>query len=136
MSVYQAIDKNTEDGNVVIDISKNVWRVGLLQELKGYGVSGGFFSLILSSLLNHQTKLILNGFLYQCGDKRSSIFGPIFLLLFINKHFDVISSQLSIYTDDITIYSRFNDQCDRIDKLKLRTDLENDLRSVDIWAKK
>lgn len=53
MSVYQAIDKNTEDGNVVIDISKNVWRVGLLQELKGYGVSGGFFSLILSSLLNH-----------------------------------------------------------------------------------
>lgn len=104
-SMYQALDKNTEDGTIVIDILKNVWNVGLLNELKSYGVSGGIFSLILSSLLNHETKLILNGFLYQCGVQRSSLFGPIFLLLFISNLFDVISSQLGIHNDDRTICS-------------------------------
>lgn len=57
-----------------------------------------------------EMKVVLSGhssrsFYINASASQGSVFGPILFLIFINDFPDVISSQLSVYYDDTTIYS-------------------------------
>lgn len=60
---------------------------------------------------------------------QSSILEPTLFLIAINDLSYVISSQLRIYTEEITINSCHNRKTDRPDNVNLAATLENDLQT-------
>lgn len=56
-------------------------------------------------------------------------------LIFINNIPDVISSQLGIYVDDVTIYPCLSSKSNRPDKEKMATALKKGLQSVVNWGR-
>ena len=127
-----------------LDISKafdRVWHAGLLHKLKSYGVSGQIFSLISSFLSNRQLRVVLDGkssqeYPVNAGVPQGSILGPALFLLYINDLLDDVICDIAIYTDDTTLYSRFDRACDLWQELELASELESDLRDTVEWGKK
>ena len=92
-------------GAVTCNISKafgRVWRTGLLQKLKSYGISGQIFGLI-SSFLSLLLPLVLHGKFSQeypvnAGAHQVFIIGPTLFSIYINDlPVDVICN-IAIYT--------------------------------------
>ena len=59
---------------------------------------------------------------------QGSIIGPTLFLLYINGLPDDVICDITIYTDDTTLYSKCDQASDLWQQLKLASELESDLR--------
>ena len=139
--ISDALDRGFETRTIALDISKafdKVWHAGLLHKLTSYGISGKVFAIVKSFLSDRSLKVVING---QASEARSinagvpqgSLLGPTLFLLFINdlpKH--IISSLVTIYADDTTLYGSTSVS---VSDQKLATDLSDDLEHVVQWGK-
>ena len=123
---------------VTLDISKvfgRVWHAGLLHKLKSYGISGQTFGLISSVLRNRRLPVVLDGKSSQedpvnAGVPQGSILGPLLFLLYINELPEYIISNIVIYANDTTLYSKCDQASDMWQQLELASELESDLRDT------
>lgn len=72
--------------------------------MKVYGISGKMFDLIIFSLSNHKTNVVLNGhfsssFSIKAGVPQGPILGATLFLIFIYYVLDIVNSLLVIYSD-------------------------------------
>ena len=94
-----------------------VWHAGLLHKLKSYVISGQIFGLISSFLSNRHLRVVLGGKSSQehpinAGVPQGSILGPTLFLLYINDLPDDVVCNITIYADDTTLYSKFDQASD------------------------
>ena len=128
---------------IALDISKafdRVWHAGLLYKLKSYGILGHIFGLISSFLSNRQLRVVLDGKFSQeypvnAGVPQGSILGPTLFLLYVNDLPDDIISNIAIYADDTTLYSKCNQGYDLWQQLELASELEPDLQDTLDWGR-
>ena len=119
---------------VALDISKDfdrVWHAGLLHKLKSYGISGQIFGLISSFLSNRRLRVVLDGkssqeYPVNAGVPQGSILGPTLFLLYINDLPDDVICNIAIYDDDITLYSKCDQDSHLLQQLELASELEFD----------
>ena len=106
---------------VALNISKAFDRVChaiLLHKLKSYGISGQIFGFISSFLSNRWLRVVLDGkssqeYPVNAGVPQCSILGPTLFLLYINDLPNDVICDIAIYADDITLYSKCNQESDR-----------------------
>ena len=103
-----------------IYISKAFDRVrhaGLLHKLKAYGISGQIFDLISSFLSNRRLRVVLDGkssqeYPVNAGVPQGSILGPTLFLIYINDLPDDVICDITIYANDTTLYSKYDQASD------------------------
>ena len=64
------------------------------------------------------------------GVLQGSILGTTLFLLYINDHADDVISNIGIYADDITPYSKCDQASDLWQQLEVASELESDLRDT------
>ena len=141
--IARAFNRSGATRAVALDISKSfdrVWHAGLLQKLKSYGNSGPIFGLISSFLSNRRLRVVLDGkssqeYPVNAGVPQGSIFGPTLVLLYINDLDDAICN-ITIYADDIILYSKCHQASDLWQQLELASEIESDLRDTVDWGRK
>ena len=107
-----------------------VWHASLLHKLKSYGISGQIFGLI-SFLSNRWLRVVLDGkssqeYPINAGVPQGSNLVPKLFLLYIN---DVICD-IDIYTDDTTLYSKYDQAFDLWQQPERASELESDLQTL------
>ena len=112
-----------------------VWHAGLLHKLKSYGISGQIFGLISSFLSNRRLRVVLDGkssqeYPVNAGVPQGSILGPTLFLLYINDFPDDVISDIAIYADDTSLYSKCDLASDLWQQLELASELESDQRNT------
>ena len=125
-----------ETRGVFLDISKafdRVWHDGLLFKLKQNGVSRNLFQLITSFLSGRFQRVLLNGQIsnletIQAGAPQGSYLEPLFFLIYINDLTDNLNSNVKLFADDTSVFSRI---CDPLETANV---LSNDLRKIREWA--
>ena len=71
----------------------------------------------------------------NAGVPHSSVLGPTLFLLYINDLTDNVISNIAIYADDTTFYSKCDQTSDLWQQLELASELEFDLRGTMVWGK-
>ena len=142
-SITRAFNSSWATRAVALDILKafdRVWHAVLLHKLRSYGISGQIFGLISSFLSNRQLQVVLDGkssqeYPVNAGVPQGSILGPTLFLLYINDLPDDVISNIAIYADDTTLYSKCDQASDLWQQLELASELESDLRDTVDWGR-
>lgn len=127
--VYQALEKKRLSSGCSIGHLESLWQ-GLAfrssPQAESYGITGHIFYLIQLFLSNCKMKVILNR--HSSTSFRTNMRVP---------HVpDNTSSQLGIYTDNTTTYSCFDSKANKSDKVKMASDVQNDLKTIVNWGKR
>ena len=67
---------------------------------------------------------------------KAPLLGPTLFLLYINDLPDDVASDIAIYADDATLYSKCDQASDLYQQLELASELESDLRNTVDWGRK
>ena len=105
---------------LALGISKafnRVWHAGLLHKLKSYRISDQIFGFISSYFSNRQLRVVLGEKFSQeypvnAGVPQGFVLGPKLFLLYINDHRDDVISNICIYADNTTLYSKCDQASD------------------------
>ena len=105
---------------LALGISKafnRVWHAGLLQKLKSYRISDQIFGFISSCFSNRQLRVVLGEKFSQeypvnAGVPQGFVLGPKLFLLYINDLRDDVISNICIYADNTTLYSKCDQASD------------------------
>ena len=142
--IAMAFNRSGATQAVALDTSNTfdrVWHAGLLHKLNSYGISDQIFGLITSFLSNRWLRLVPDGkssqeYPVNAGVPRGSILGPTFFLLYINELPDDVICNITIYADDTTLYSKYDQASDLRQKLELDSELESDPQNTADWGRK
>ena len=137
--IARAFNRSGATRAVALDISKafgRVWQAGLLQKLKSCGISCQIFGPISSFLSNRRLQVVLDGkssqeYPVNAGVSQGSILGSTLFLLYINELPDNVICNITIYADDTTLYSKFDQTSDLWQQLKLASELESNLQDTE-----
>ena len=105
---------------LALGISKafnRVWHAGLLHKLKSYRISDQIFGFISSYFSNRQLRVVLGEKFSQeypvnAGVPKGFVLGPKLFLLYINDLRDDVISNICIYADNTTLYSKCDQASD------------------------
>ena len=139
--IVRAFNRSEATWAVALDTSKafnRVWHTGFLHILKSYGISSKIFELISSFLSNRQLWVVLDGRSSQenpvnAGVPQCSILGPTFFALYINQFPDDVTSNIQIYPDDTTPYSKCDQASDQWQQLELASEHSGLGQEVACW---
>ena len=123
-----------------MDISRafdRVWHEGLKYKLKCLGIENSLYSWLCSYLCNRNQKVVLNGCessyrFTNDGVPQGSILGPLLFLIFINDFEKNLNADVYLFADDATISKTYSNT----NKLAAQQCLNDDLKSVELWANK
>ena len=123
---------------MTLGISKIFDRVnhtGLLHKLKSEFQAGYLVLAISFFLRNTQLRVVLDGKSLQeypanSGASQGSILGPTLFLLYINDLPDDFICNIAIYTDDTTLYSKYDQVFHLWQELESASELESELRDT------
>ena len=114
--IFSSFDCNPtlETRAVFLDISKSfdkVWHEGLIFKLQSMGISGNLLNLMNSFLSERYQRVLLNGqssewASIKAGVPQGSILGPLLFLIYINDLSDGIISDVKMFADDTSIFSK------------------------------
>ena len=135
--LYEQLDRGHEVCMVFLDVSKafdRVWHDGLLYKLCCIGVKGNFFKWFQSYLKNRKQRVVIKGqsskwYNVNAGVPQGSVLGPLLFLIYVNDIVDDISSNISLFADDTSLYRTITSS-DDIDILN------SDLNTISKWGKK
>ena len=115
-NIFSSFDCNPtlETRAVFLDISKSfdkVWHEGLIFKLQSMGISGNLLNLMNSFLSERYQRVLLNGqssewASIKAGVPQGSILGPLLFLIYINDLSDGIISDVKMFADDTSIFSK------------------------------
>ena len=136
--IARAFNRSWATRAVALDISKafgRVWHAGLLHKLWSSGISGQIFDLISSFLSNRRLLVFLDGkssqeYPVNARAPQGFIVGPALFLLYINDLSDNVISDITIYADDTTLYSKCDEAPNLWQQFELASELESDLRDT------
>ena len=99
------------------------------------------FGLISSFLSNRWLQVVLDWkssqeYPVNARVPQGSILGPTLFLLYIHDLPDIVISDIAIYADDTTLYSKCDQASDLWQQLELASELESDLQDTVDWGKK
>ena len=134
--IFESFEKHDETRALFLDISKafdKVWHEGLIFKLKSNGISGNLLSFFSNYLRNRQQRVVLNGITsdwkdIEAGVPQGSVLGPLLFLVYINDLTDNISSEMRLFADDSSLFTRVGEIKNTQEKL------ERDLNFVTNWA--
>ena len=112
--IARAFNRSGATQTVALDISKafkRVWHAGLLNKLNFDGISGQIFGL------NRLLLVVLDGkssqeYPVNAGVPQGYILGPELFLLHITDLPDDVICNITIHTDDTTLYSKCDQTSD------------------------
>ena len=110
-----------------------MWHDGLVYKLKCNGISGNLLNFFENYLHNRYQRVVLNGTnsdwrSIEAGVPQGSVLGPLLFLVYINDLTDNISSEMRLFTDDSSLFTRVNG----VDQTHAK--LVQDLQTVTNWA--
>jgi hypothetical protein len=135
----EAVTKEKEIRIVFLDISKafdRVWHAGLLAKLKASGIGGRLIRWLENYLKSRQQRVGINGQFSNWGEIKAgvpqgSVLGPLLFLIFINDIVYIISKcKIRMFADDTCLFVEIDDPTEAA------SDLNHDLKSISMWAKK
>ena len=112
--IYVSFENQSETRAVFLDISKafdKVWHEGLLFKLRCNVIDGNLLCLLKSFLSNRYQRVVLNGtksdwLPLKSGGPQGSVLGPLLFLVYINDLTDNISSNIKLFADDSSLFTR------------------------------
>ena len=134
--IYEAFENYDEVRAVFLDISKafdKVWHRGLIHKLKKCGINEKLIVLLENYLTNRIQRVVLNGQAsdwekINSGVPQGSVLGPLLFLIYINDLTDGISSNMKLFADDSSLFSRVQNISATHDQLV------SDLNKITDWA--
>ncbi|MCH2389802.1 MAG: hypothetical protein MK234_03870 [Nitrospinales bacterium] len=135
--IYSAFEQYDETRAIFLDISKafdKTWHDGLIFKLKKFGVSGNLINLLTNYLSDRYQRVVLNGQesdweKINAGVPQGSVLGPLLFLVYINDLIDGISSNIKLFADDSSLFTRV-----RNDVTETHERLTQDLAKITEWA--
>ena len=142
--VAGAFNRSRANQAVALDISKafaRFWHADLLHKLMSYGILGQTFCLISSFLSNRCLWAVLNGkssqeYLVNARVPQGFTLDPSVFLLYINDLSDDGIGNITIYADEITLYSNCSQASDQWQQLELASELKSNQRDTVDWGRK
>ena len=137
--IYSAFEQFDETRAIFLDISKafdKTWHDGLIFKLKKFGVTGNLLNLLTNYLSDRYQRVVLNGQesdweKINAGVPQGSVLGPLLFLVYINDLIDGISSNIKLFADDSSLFTRV-----RNDVTETQERLTHDLAKIIEWAHK
>ena len=134
--IYECFEEYDEVRAVFLDLSKafdKVWHKGLTFKLKRCGINGPFLHILENYLSNRKQRVVLNGQESEWVDINSgvpqgSVVGPLLFLIYINDLTDNISSNVRLFADDVSLFTRVKDVT------LTHEQLIQDLKVISDWA--
>ena len=110
-----------------------MWHDGLIFKLKCNGISGSLLDLFQNYLQNRYQRVVLNGTVsdwrsVNAGVPQGSVLGPLLFLVYINDLTDNVSSEMCLFADDSSLFTRVEEVNETHEKLI------KDLQTVTNWA--
>ena len=113
-SIYESFEKYDETRALFLDISKafdKVWHDGRIYKLKCNGISGSLFGFFTNYLSNRKQRMVLNGIAsdwrqINAGVPQGSVLEPLLFLVYIKDLTDNISSEMRLFADDSSLFTR------------------------------
>jgi hypothetical protein len=135
--LYEQLDKGKEVCMVFLDVSKafdRVWHKGLLYKLKCIGISGSLIKWFESYLSGRVQRVVIGGQESEwkpvnAGVPQGTVLGPLLFLIYVNDIVDQVSSHISLFADDTSLYRT-------IDSINDVTILNSDMQKLLQWGKK
>ena len=135
--IFVGFEDFDETRAVFLDISKafdKTWHDGLIYKLKQMGIDGDLVKLLGDYLSNRFQRVVLNGQesgwkKINAGVPQGSVLGPLLFLVYINDLTDNISSNIKLFADDSSLFTRVRNNANATFER-----LTNDLATITNWA--
>jgi hypothetical protein len=135
--IFASFEHFDETRAAFLDLSKafdKTWHEGLLYKLKNLGIAGSLLDLLKNYLSDRYQRVVLNGqesewMNISAGVPQGSVLGPLLFLVYINDLTENISSNIKLFADDASLFTRINNNVNASHER-----LMSDLEKITEWA--